>query len=41
MIAITIDGDLISAITRFHDTGVMPAFGLPRTLSDCHGARPR
>jgi RNA polymerase sigma-70 factor (TIGR02960 family) len=34
MIAITLDGGRISAITRFHDRSVMPGFGLPPTLSD-------
>ncbi|HEY1591280.1 MAG TPA: sigma-70 family RNA polymerase sigma factor [Solirubrobacteraceae bacterium] len=34
IIALTLDGDQISAITRFHDPGVMPGFGLPPTLAD-------
>jgi RNA polymerase sigma-70 factor (TIGR02960 family) len=34
MIAITLDGERISAITRFHDPTVMAGFGLPATLAD-------
>jgi RNA polymerase sigma-70 factor, ECF subfamily len=34
MIAITLEGDLISAIIRFHDRSVMTGFGLPPTLPD-------
>ena len=32
MIALTLEGDRISAITRFIDNGVMECFGLPQTL---------
>jgi RNA polymerase sigma-70 factor (ECF subfamily) len=34
IIVLTLDGDRISAITRFGDSGFLPAFGLPRTLRD-------
>jgi RNA polymerase sigma-70 factor (ECF subfamily) len=34
IIVLTLDGDQISAITRFGDTGILPHFGLPRTLRD-------
>jgi hypothetical protein len=34
MIALTLAGDQISAVTRFLDAGVMSAFGLPRSLRD-------
>lgn len=33
LVVLTLDGDRISAITRFSD-GVLPQFGLPRTLRD-------
>jgi hypothetical protein len=32
LIVLTLAGDRVSAITAFHDTGVLPHFGLPRTL---------
>jgi RNA polymerase sigma-70 factor (ECF subfamily) len=32
IMVLTIEGDRISAITRFIDSGLMPHFGLPRTL---------
>jgi hypothetical protein len=32
IIVLTLAGDRISAITRFTDSGVIPRFGLPRTL---------
>ena len=32
LFVLTLDGDAISAITRFGDNGVLPYFGLPRTL---------
>jgi len=32
LLVLTLDGDRISAITRFGDTGVMGLFGLPRTI---------
>lgn len=32
VIALTLDGDKISGLTRFADTTVMPRLGLPRTL---------
>lgn len=31
---LTLEGQEITAITRFGDTGVLPYFGLPRTLPD-------
>lgn len=34
IIVLTLDGDRISALTRFGDSGFLPAFGLPRTLRD-------
>jgi RNA polymerase sigma-70 factor (TIGR02960 family) len=33
LLVLTVDGDAIAAITRFGDTGVLPYFGLPRTLA--------
>ena len=36
LFVLTLDGDRISAITWFADTGVFPHFGLPRTLP-CRG----
>lgn len=32
VLVLTLSGDRISAITAFHDTSVLPRFGLPRTL---------
>jgi RNA polymerase sigma-70 factor (TIGR02960 family) len=32
LFVLTIEGDRIAAITRFGDTGILPHFGLPRTL---------
>jgi hypothetical protein len=32
ILVLTLEGDRISALTAFHDTGVLPWFGLPRTL---------
>jgi RNA polymerase sigma-70 factor (ECF subfamily) len=32
VLVLTLEGDRIAAITRFGDTGVLPRFGLPRTL---------
>ena len=32
VIVLTLDGDKISGLTRFRDTGILPAFGLPRIL---------
>jgi hypothetical protein len=29
---LTLEGNRIAAITWFYDTGVLPHFGLPRTL---------
>ncbi len=34
VIVLTLEGDKISALTRFGDTGILPAFGLPRILRD-------
>jgi RNA polymerase sigma-70 factor (TIGR02960 family) len=34
LIVLTLEGDRISAVTRFVDNGVLPYFGLPRTLAD-------
>ena len=34
IIVLTLEGSRVSAITRFGDTGVLPHFGLPRTLRD-------
>jgi RNA polymerase sigma-70 factor (TIGR02960 family) len=34
VLVLTLEGDLISAMTAFHDTSVIPHFGLPRTLRD-------
>jgi RNA polymerase sigma-70 factor (TIGR02960 family) len=33
LLVLTVEGDAIAAITRFGDTGVLPYFGLPRTLA--------
>jgi hypothetical protein len=32
ILVLTLEGDRISAITRFLDNAVLPRFGLPRTL---------
>jgi RNA polymerase sigma-70 factor (TIGR02960 family) len=32
ILVLTLEGDRISALTVFHDSGVLPWFGLPRTL---------
>ena len=32
VIVLTLEGDRIAALTRFGDTGILPHFGLPRTL---------
>jgi hypothetical protein len=32
LLALTLEGDQISAITWFADSGLLPRFGLPRTL---------
>ena len=32
MFVLSLEGDRIAAITHFGDTGVLPHFGLPRTL---------
>jgi RNA polymerase sigma-70 factor (ECF subfamily) len=32
LFVLTMEAEAISAITRFGDTGVLPYFGLPRTL---------
>jgi RNA polymerase sigma-70 factor (TIGR02960 family) len=32
LVVVTLDGDKVSALTRFGDTGMLPHFGLPRTL---------
>jgi RNA polymerase sigma-70 factor (ECF subfamily) len=34
LLVLTLEGDRISGITRFGDTGVFPYFGLPRTIRD-------
>jgi RNA polymerase sigma-70 factor (TIGR02960 family) len=34
VLVLTLDGDRIAGITRFGDTGILPHFGLPRTLRD-------
>jgi RNA polymerase sigma-70 factor (TIGR02960 family) len=34
VIVLTLEGDRISRLTRFGDTGILPQFGLPRTLPD-------
>jgi RNA polymerase sigma-70 factor (TIGR02960 family) len=33
ILVLTLEGDRIAAITAFHDTAVLPFFGLPRTLA--------
>jgi RNA polymerase sigma-70 factor (ECF subfamily) len=32
MLVLTLQGNRISGLTRFGDTGILPAFGLPRVL---------
>jgi RNA polymerase sigma-70 factor (TIGR02960 family) len=32
VIVLTLEGDKIAGLTRFRDTGILPAFGLPRVL---------
>jgi RNA polymerase sigma-70 factor (ECF subfamily) len=32
VIVLTLEGDRIAGLTRFGDTGILPSFGLPRTL---------
>jgi RNA polymerase sigma-70 factor (ECF subfamily) len=32
VIVLTLEGEKISAVTRFRDSGILPAFGLPRVL---------
>jgi RNA polymerase sigma-70 factor (ECF subfamily) len=32
VLVLTLEGDKISGLTRFRDTGILPAFGLPRVL---------
>ena len=32
ILLLTLEGERIAALTAFHDTGVLPLFGLPRTL---------
>jgi RNA polymerase sigma-70 factor (TIGR02960 family) len=32
LLVLTLEGDRIAALTRFHDGGVLPHFGLPRTV---------
>jgi RNA polymerase sigma-70 factor (ECF subfamily) len=32
LLVLTLEGDRISVITRFGDNGLLPHFGLPRTL---------
>jgi hypothetical protein len=34
VIVLTLEGDRIAGLTRFGDTGILPRFGLPRTLRD-------
>jgi RNA polymerase sigma-70 factor (ECF subfamily) len=34
LIVLTLEGERISAVTRFVDNSVLPYFGLPRTLAD-------
>lgn len=34
VLVLTLEGDRISKLTRFGDTGILPQFGLPRTLPD-------
>jgi RNA polymerase sigma-70 factor (ECF subfamily) len=39
VLVLTFDGDRISGLTRFGDTGFLPAFGLPRSRPDPGGLR--
>jgi len=32
LLVLTLDGDRVSAVTRFVDNSTLPYFGLPRTL---------
>ena len=34
VIVLTLEGERIAGLTRFGDTGILPHFGLPRTLRD-------
>ena len=34
LVVLTLEGDRISAITRFRDSSLFPLFGLPRTLRE-------
>jgi hypothetical protein len=34
LVVLTLEGDQISAITRFGDNSLFPQFGLPRTLRE-------
>ena len=34
LLVLTLDGDRITALTRFADSAILPQFGLPRTLRD-------
>jgi RNA polymerase sigma-70 factor (TIGR02960 family) len=34
VLVLTLEGDRIAGLTRFGDTGILPLFGLPRTLRD-------
>jgi len=34
VLVLTLEGDQIAGLTRFGDTGILPHFGLPRTLRD-------
>jgi hypothetical protein len=34
LLLLTLEGDRIAGLTRFCDTGILPQFGLPRTLPD-------
>jgi len=38
VLVLTLEGDRIAAVTRFGDTGILPHFGLPRTLRDSSSA---
>jgi RNA polymerase sigma-70 factor (TIGR02960 family) len=38
IVVLTLEGDAISAITGFHDTSVLPPFGLPRTIPYANSA---
>jgi RNA polymerase sigma-70 factor (TIGR02960 family) len=39
VIVLTLEGDKISALTRFGDSAILPHFGLPRTLPAASGVR--